>query len=184
MKKDNIYNIKNTISSTEIKAFRGKLGLTQSEFAKLLGVSKPTIERMEHSDKEISGAIAVLIDLLSDDMSLVENRLIPKQTFPLRLWYMFHDKKCTLIDVDELNRKVYIKNYVSNILYCAFGANQHPSYEDYEEFLKSRCFPETRDKIKLDLDALNIPFYDPMMIIEKTQGKMEDDDFKVIIERA
>ena len=83
----------------------------------------------------------------------------------------------------ELNRKVFIKNYVSNILYCAFGANQKPTYEDYEEFLKSRCFPETRDKIKIDLDALNIPFHDPMMIIERTQGRMEEDEFRIIIER-
>lgn len=68
-------------------------------------------------------------------------------------------------------------------MFLAFGANNSPSYEDYEEFLKSRCFPETRDKIKIQLEALNIPFYDPMMIIEKTEGRMAEDDFWIYIER-
>lgn len=30
----------------------------------------------------------------------------------------------------------------------AFGADNSTDYEDYEEFLKSGCFSETRDKIK------------------------------------
>ena len=50
----------------------------------------------------------------------------------------------------------------------AFGVNQLPTYEEYEEFLESRCFPKTRDKIKLELKRLDLPFYDPLMIIEKT----------------
>ena len=52
----------------------------------------------------------------------------------------------------------------------------------YEDFLKSRCFPETRDKLKLVLDDLNLPFYDPFMIIQKTEGKMAEDDFWIKIE--
>ena len=51
------------------------------------------------------------------------------------------------------------------------------------QFLKSRCFPETRDKIKIQLDALGIPFYDPMLIIGKTQGRMAEDDFWIMIEK-
>lgn len=74
-------------------------------------------------------------------------------------------------------------NYTNNIMFRAFGANNNPNYDDYEEFLKSRCFPETRDKIKIQLDALGIPFYDPMLIIGKTQGRMAEDDFWIMIER-
>ncbi|MBR2853648.1 MAG: transcriptional regulator, partial [Clostridia bacterium] len=87
------------------------------------------------------------------------------------------------IDVDELARDVRITNYIANPLYRAFGVNTEPSFEDYEEFLKSRCFPETRDKIKLELKELGIPFYDPLMIIEKTQGRMAEDDFWIRLER-
>lgn len=182
--KNNIqYNIRNEIQTGEIKEFRKKLGLSQAMFAKLIGVSKPTIERMENSDKDISGPIAVLIDMLYDKIELVEERIVPIQRYSLRMWYMYKNKKCTLIDVDDINRKVVIKNYTNNIMYRAFGAKVSPNYDDYNEFLKSRCFPESRDKIKIQLEALGIPFYDPMLIIEKTQGKMAEDDFWIMIEK-
>ena len=177
------YNFKNTVTSAEVLSFRKSLSLSQADFANLLGISKPTIERMEHSNNEIIGAIAILIDLLTENPELIEARIIPNKKYPLRLWYMYKNKKCTLIDVDDMNRKVYIKNYISNIMFCAFGSNQKPTYVDYEDFLKSRCFPETRDKIKIELSALGIPFYDPMLIIEKTEGRMAEDDFWILIER-
>lgn len=177
------YNFKNTITSGEIISFRKSLSLSQADFANLLGVSKPTVERLEHSDKTINGVIAVFINTCLEKPELVEERIIPDKKYPLRLWYMYKDRRCTLIDVDEMNRKIFIRNYVSNIMLCAFGANQKPNYDDYEEFLKSRCFPETRDKIKIELSALDIPFYDPMLIIEKTEGRMAEDDFWIKIER-
>ena len=96
---------------------------------------------------------------------------------------MYHDFVCTIIDVDEMERRIEIHNYINNALYRAFGVNTEPNFEDYEEFIKSRCFPETRDKLKLELKKLDIPFYDPIMIIEKTQGRMADDDFWIRIER-
>ena len=65
----------------------------------------------------------------------------------------------------------------------AFGPNTEPSYDEYQEFLESRCFPRTRDKIKLELARLDIPFYDPILIIEKTEGRMADDKFHIRIER-
>ena len=42
---------------------------------------------------------------------------------------------------------------------------------------------ETRDKMKLVLKELDLPFYDPFLIIEKTQGRMAEDDFWIKIER-
>nr|MCR4704616.1 transcriptional regulator [Lachnospiraceae bacterium] len=87
------------------------------------------------------------------------------------------------IDVDEMNRRVEIRNYTNDILFRAFGKNTEPTFEDYEEFIESRCFPKTRDKIKLELEHLDIPFYDPILIIEKTQGRMADDRFWIRLER-
>ena len=37
--------------------------------------------------------------------------------------------------------------------------------------------------MKLILEELNLPFYDPLMIIEKTEGRMADDDFWLRVER-
>ena len=75
------------------------------------------------------------------------------------------------------------KEKMATIVYKAFGRNEKPTFEEYEEFLESRCFPRQRDKIKLVLEDLNLPFYDPFMIIEKTEGRMAEDDFWIRIER-
>ena len=90
---------------------------------------------------------------------------------------------CTVIDVNEIEQRVYIRNYTDNLLYRAFGKNEHPSFSDYEEFLESRCFPKSRDKMKLVLKEYDIPFYDPFLIVEKTGGRMEEDEFHIVIER-
>ena len=108
---------------------------------------------------------------------------VPEKKLKMRLWYMYRDKVCTLIDVDDLQRVVEIKNYTDDLLYCAFGVKQHPEYADYLAFLESRCFPASRDKLKLELKERGIPFYDPMLIIEKTEGRMAEDDFWLKIER-
>ncbi len=96
---------------------------------------------------------------------------------------MYKEKICTIIDVDDNNRQVQIFNYTKQVMFRAFGNVLNPTYEEYIDFLKSRTFPETRDKLKLILKDLDLPFYDPFMIIEKTNGKMAEDDFWIRIER-
>lgn len=169
-----------TTSASEIKERRESLGLTQKEFAILVGTSKPTVERWESSNRPITGPIAVLLPMLTSEY--VEKRRIPEKSTPIRMWYMHGDNPCTLIDVDEKNRKVRIVNYAINLQFMAFGCNQNPSYDDYLDFLKSRCFPETRDKLKIVLEDLDIPFYDPYLIIKKTKGRMAEDNFWLKIE--
>ena len=68
-------------------------------------------------------------------------------------------------------------------MFRAFGVMEEPDYNQYIEFLESRCFPRTRDKMKLELKRLDLPFYDPLMIIEKTEGRMAEDDFWIKIEK-
>lgn len=85
--------------------------------------------------------------------------------------------------MNEPERKVKAKNYTDKIMFRAFGVVETPDYDQYLEFLESRCFPSSRDKMKLILKDLDLPFYDPMMIIEKTEGRMADDDFWIRIER-
>lgn len=92
-------------------------------------------------------------------------------------------KLCTLIDVDERKEIVEIRNYTRDYVMRAFGKDESPDFATYKEFLESRCFPRNRDKMKLILEDLDLPFYEPLMIIEKTQGKMAEDDFWIKIER-
>ncbi len=172
-----------SVTAEKIKDIRKKLGMTQKEFAEFIGSSKPTVERWESSEAKISGPITTLIEILEREPEWPEKLRIPEKQLKLRLFYMYKDKICTLIDVDESARKVKIKNYADNTLFCAFGVNTTPGYKDYEEFIESRCFPRERDKMKLELDRLGIPFYDPILIIEKTEGRMAEDEFWIKIDR-
>ena len=171
------------IYAEDIKAMRAKLDMTQKEFALFCNVSKPTVERWEMSDRPITGPITLLAQLVLLHPDMEEELSIPEKKYPLRLWYYYRNTVCTIIDVDIVNQLVRIRNYTSNLIYRAFGKNEHPTYADYEDFLRSRCFPEERDKMKLMLKDLDIPFYDPLMIIEKTDGRMAEDDFWIRIER-
>ena len=156
---------------------RKQMNMTQQQFADFLSCSKPTVERMEKNGAKLKGPTAMLLRLLTQHSELLEYYSIPERRAPLRMWYMFRDRPCTLIDVDLVHQRVWIKNYVDHLMFRAFGVNEKPSFQDYEAFLRSRCFPETRDKLKLHLRELDIPFYDPMMIISKTQGRMAEDEF-------
>lgn len=177
------YAIKNIISANELKKIRKKLKLSQAEFAKLANVNKRTVENWEMKNEPIKGVIVSFVRLLEMYPEVVDKLQIPKQDTPLRLYYMFGNDICSVIDVDEIHRKVKVYNYTDNLIFRAFGVKLEPSFEDYEDFLKSRCFPEERDKMKLMLKEYNIPFYDPLLIIEKTEGRMEEDDFWIKIRR-
>jgi len=171
------YAFPQKMSAAEVNGFRKKLGMTQSEFADVFGVSKKTVERWEHEGCGVSGTEAILFDLLFEHPEYLAKKKIIAQQYSLRWIYRLFDKVCAVIDVDERNRIVRVNNYTDIVAYRPFGNNADPSYEEYEEFLESRCFPKSRDKIKLQLNELGIPFYDPVLIIEKTQGRMEEDSF-------
>lgn len=94
---------------------------------------------------------------------------------------MHRDQLCTTIDVDFKHEKIMIQNYTHKIPLRAFGVVEHPTWDDFEWFLESRCFPKTRDHAKDILKEMGLPFYDPLLIIEKTQGRMAGDEQWVLI---
>ncbi len=177
------FAVAKAVKGREIKNLREKLRLTQAEYAGLIGVSKKTVERWEGSEGLITGPIVTLMKLLNNYPEYAAMLKVPERIYPLRLYYMFNDDICTIIDVDDSKMLVRICNYARDYQFRAFGREEHPTYEQYEEFLESRCFPRSRDKMKIELERLNIPFYDPFLIIEKTEGRMAEDDFWLKIER-
>lgn len=123
----------------------------------------------------ISGReIVTLCRRISEDPGCIERFRVPQCHAPLRLWYGREEDVCTIIDVSPPQRRVKIYNYTKDLLCRVFGKKEEPTYEQYEAFLKSRCFPKSRNKMKLILEELGLPFYDPLMIIEKTEGRMAD----------
>lgn len=181
MKKEQ-YAISKYITANDIKRVRKMLNMSQKDFANLIGCSKPTVERWESGKENVTGPIVLLLNMIENNLDYINEIKIPEKKYPVRLFYMYNQMICTMIDVDPNNQLVNIKNYTNKIMFRAFGSNLTPSYNDYIDFLKSRCFPETRDKLKLVLADLNLPFYDPFLIVEKTEGRMAEDDFWIRIE--
>lgn len=93
----------------------------------------------------------------------------------LRMDFMYNDEICSIIDVDFKNQKVYVENITDKVILRAFGVKLHPDWEDFQYFLESRCFPRTRSHAKEILRANGMDFYDPLQIIEKTEGRMAED---------
>lgn len=110
------FAIKETVSAKEIKMLRKKLGLTQRDFARLLDCSKPTVERLEREGTVTKGPMALLIKLLDRDTEYIHSLEIPPRELPVRMWYMYKDTPCTLIDVDECE-----KSFVFEIIRIIFS---------------------------------------------------------------
>lgn len=88
----------------------------------------------------------------------------------------------SIVKADFLNETVEVENFTDEILDRAFGINENPTWKDFEIFLEDRCFPETRHYMKLQLQSMGLPCYDHLLIIRKTQGRVEEDDLWLEIE--
>lgn len=121
--------------------------------AEQLGVSRPTIYRYLGAERR-----------LDTDPDVV-----------MRMKYMHRDTLCSVIDIDFKHKKIYVTNKTDKILLRAFGVVTEPTWEDFLEFLENRCFPRTRAGLKDILRDLDLDSYDPLQIIEKTQGRMAED---------
>lgn len=93
----------------------------------------------------------------------------------MKINYYDSDKLTTEIFVDFKSEHVKIVNHTDDNIIRAFGVIENPSFKDFENFLEDRCFPRTRDHMKVILDDLGIPEYDPLTIVKRTQGRMAED---------
>ncbi len=99
----------------------------------------------------------------------------PIQDYVLRMEYMCEDELCSVILVDFQNQKIEVINKTEEVIHQAFGVKAKPDWDDFEYFLESRCFPKSRAMLKSVLRELGLDSYDPLAIIEKTQGRMAED---------
>ncbi len=96
--------------------------------------------------------------------------------YSMRIDFMYKQKVCTEIYVDYLRKKIKIVNRTDDVMKRAFGINQNPSWNDFEDFLEDRCFPKSRAMRKTVLDRIGIDSYDPFQILQKTNGRTADDN--------
>lgn len=183
MKKKAQFAFPSEIYAEDIRAARKALHMSQTGLADFLGVSVKTVSKWEQGNNPVRGPVVPLLSILFADRQIPKKHEIPEQEYPVRLIYMYMRQCCTIIDVNESDRIVKVKNYTPYPMYRAFGTIENPTFDEYETFLESRCFPRERDKMKLQLEEIGLPFYDPIMIIEKTEGRMAEDHFWIRIVR-
>ena len=105
------------------------------------------------------------------------HKVIAKAAEKSRRVYIYMDRQspATIIDACPVTRRISIVNLTDNLLSRAFGIKAKPSWEDYEEFLECRCMPRTRYGVREELRYMGIDVYDPLLIIEKTDGRVYED---------
>ena len=135
-----------------------KDGKTTKEIAERFGVSRQTISKY--------------LNRPLDD------------TYVMRIDFMFRQKVCTEIYVDFEHKQIRIVNRTDDIMKRAFGINENPTWEDFESFLEERCFPRTRAHRKALLKGIGVDHFDPLQIIEKTKGRMAEDNHLNITRKA
>ncbi len=95
--------------------------------------------------------------------------------YNMQIDFMYKQKVCTTILIDFWNEKIKITNKTDDVLHRAFGVNENPDWDDFNEFLIDRCFSISRGDKKSVLKALGIDSYDPLQIVEQTKGKTYED---------
>lgn len=105
------------------------------------------------------------------------HKIVSRASRESRTLYVYMDREtpATIIDACPLTEKVQIVNLTDDMLSRAFGVREQPTWEDYLEFLESRCMPRTRYGIREELNSYGIDSYDPFQIVEKTKGRVYGD---------
>lgn len=94
----------------------------------------------------------------------------------LLLKYYDRSTLCTEICADFTDKTISVRNVTDNLIKTAFGKNEKPSWKDFQVFLEERCVPRNRSGIREYLEAVGVEEYEPIKIIEKTEGRMAEDN--------
>lgn len=92
------------------------------------------------------------------------------------------DSLCSTIYADFTEQTLVVENQAVPLIKTAFGNNLLPTWEDFQSFLAERCIPQQRAGLREYLEALGLEEYDPLAIIEKTGGRMAEDQQWLTIE--
>lgn len=165
---------------TEIRKKREQ-GVTVSALAKEYGVSRQTLSGYLNKKEQQMDAIIESYRVWRDLNRSFKN--VDPIDYTMRMDFMCEDKCCTQILINFLRQQIEIINTTDNATLRAFGNKVKPTWADFEEFLEERCVPRSRDNIRMILEDLNMDYYDPLSIVEETQGRMGEDMMWIKITR-
>ncbi len=156
-------------------------GGTAGKGAKTYKVTLPTtwVERLgiteEHRELDLAfdGRRIILSQRLSGSEFAERQQIQGHEVRTLRFYD--GDVLCSTIYADFTEQTVMVENQAVPPIKTAFGNNPVPSWEDFQRFLEERCIPRQRAGLREYLEALGLGTYDPLAIIEKTGGRVAED---------
>ena len=126
------------------------------------------------------------MELLFDGNQIILSRRFDNEEFvkeKLKLGHevrliRFYDaeKLCTVIWSDFTDKTLIAENYVNDPVKTAFGNTRRPAWEDLLLFFEERCIPRQRAGLREYLDVIGVCEYDPLEIVQKTSGRMAEDN--------
>lgn len=165
------------------KLIVNKSGGTASEKSKTYRVTIPNswVEQLGISEenREIELSFDGTEITLRRKQTLREYKNTHNRNKLLQLQFYHRNSLCTTILADETAEKVLIENHTSDPLYTAFGVNNNPDWQDYQNFLEERCIPKSRAGLQEYLNAIGVDEYNPLEIIRKTKGRMAEDQSRL-----
>jgi len=177
------WNVRNagrkpSISREELQVIKCKReqGSSVTRLAEEYGVSRQTMSAyLNTEEKEDINQIIYRTYKKWAEVNRDFRKSCQVQDYLLRMEFMCEDELCSSILVNFKKKEVAVVNHTNDVIHQAFGVKAKPDWEDFEYFLESRCFPRGRDYMKDILRDLELDFYDPLAIIERTKGRMAED---------
>lgn len=120
------------------------------------------------------GEKVILSPALSMEEYAERKLLLGHQVYSLR--YYDGPQLCTLIYADFTDETLQAENYTDFLVKTAFGRKTLPTWEDFRAFLEERCIPRGRVGLKEYLADMGLAKYDPLEIVQRTEGRMAEDD--------
>jgi hypothetical protein len=162
------------------KLIVGKAGGTAGKDSKTYKVSLPSkwVAELGLTDSKIEiafdGERIIISPHFSMDKFLEKKKSLGHKL--LKLEFYDSESLCTKIIADFTDETLSAENTTEHIVKTAFGKNEVPTWEDFQNFLEERCVPRRRSGIREYLEAIGVEEYNPMEIIKKTSGRMAEDN--------
>lgn len=102
-----------------------------------------------------------------------QKRMLGHEVRLLRFYEV--DKICTTIYANFTDETLIAENHIDDPVKTAFGNNALPDWADFQAFLQERCIPQQRAGLREYLESLGLAEYNPLEIIQKTGGRMAED---------
>ena len=162
------------------KLIVGKAGGTAGKDSKTYKVSLPSkwVVELGLTDTKMEISFDGERIMISPHLSMDEF-LEKKESLGHKLVkFEFYDGEilCTKIIADFTDEILSVENTTEHIVKTAFGKNEVPTWEDFQNFLEERCVPQSRSGIREYLETIGVESYEPLEIIKKTNGRMAEDN--------